>query len=183
MKKLLSGPVIINAVLFQIVWFCCVIGGAKGVLWPAAVSCIVLALWQLHPKRRHATDFMLVGAAIVLGLIVDSTWTYVGFMDFKTHWPSKAIAPIWMLLLWFGFALTLNHSLSWLNKHPLLPAIMGLIGGPMSYLAGLKLGAVSYLDNTLVISVCLALAWAISMTILVKLAQSGTATREDAWSV
>lgn len=183
MKNLLSKPILINAVLFQIVWFCCVIGGAQGILWPAIIACSVLALWQLHPKRRHATDFMLIGAALVLGLIIDSAWILVGFMEFKTHWPSPVVTPIWMLLLWVGFALTLNHSLVWLKQHRLLPAVMGLIGGPMSYLAGLKLGAVNYLNDTTLISGSLGIAWAISMIILVKLSQIKTPESKEAVTV
>jgi len=170
-KKIISWPVIINASLFQVTWFACVFGSAKGLLWPALLCCGTLAVWQLHPKRRHSSDFRLIVSALVLGLVVDSIWINYGLMDFKQQWPLSSIAPVWILCLWVSFALTINHSLSWLCLHPLLPAIMGLIGGPLSYLAGLRLGAVEYLDDTWFISTCLAFAWAISMVILVKISQ------------
>lgn len=171
MKKLLSMPVIINAGLFQVTWFACVLGSAKGLLWPALLSCALLAIWQLQPKRRHPSDLRLIAVAILLGLIIDSAWIKLGLLDFKSQWPSPGIAPAWIIVLWVGFALTVNHSLSWLTAHPLLPASMGLIGGPLSYWAGLRFGAVDYLADPLLISACLGLAWAVSMIILVNVSQ------------
>lgn len=167
--QLLKSPIVVNAALFQGVWFACVIGSAYQLLWPAALSCLVLICWQLHPARRHSTDFKLLGTAIVLGLIVDTIWIQAGFIEFTDPRFIAGVSPMWIVFLWMGFALTINHSLIWLSAHPLLPALMGLIGGPMSYLAGLKLGAVTYLADPMLISACMGVAWAISMSILVKL--------------
>jgi len=172
MNKLLSWPIIINATLFQITWFACVLGSAKGLLWPALLSCLALALWQLHPQRRHPSDVRLVVVGIALGLIVDTIWIQTGLLDFTYQWPWPAISPAWIVLLWLGFALTINHSLAWLNNHPVLPATAGLIGGPLSYLAGMRLGGVEYLNSTLLISVCLGIGWAASVHILVRLSQT-----------
>ena len=90
-------------------------------------------------------------------------------MEFSDKRPIAWLSPIWIVLMWAGFALTINHSLAWLAAHPLLPALMGLFGGPMAYYAGLKLGAVEYLLDPLIVSACLALAWAGALTILVRL--------------
>lgn len=170
MTKLLKSPVVVNAALFQAVWFACVLGSAYGLLWPALLSCGLLMVWQLHPKRRHPSDIKLVVAAMILGFTVDTIWIQAGLMEFTEQRFIDGIAPLWIVSLWMGFALTINHSLVWLFAHPTLPALMGLIGGPMSYLAGLKFGAVEYLDDPLLISACLGLAWAVSMIILVRIA-------------
>jgi len=168
MHKLLIWPVIINAALFQITWFACVVGSAEGLSWPAFAACAVLAIYQLQAKRRHVTDLKLVLVSIVLGLIVDTLWVQSGVLIFTDQRPFAALAPAWIIALWVGFALTINHSLAWLDRTPLLPAVVGAIGGPMSYLAGLKLGAVEYQQGIALISVYLAVAWAISLTILVR---------------
>jgi hypothetical protein len=170
-RKLSKSPMLINAALFQCVWFACVIGSAYQLLWPAALSCLALMVWQLHPIRRHTNDFKLLALSVLLALVVDTTWIQIGFMQFTDQRLIAAISPLWIILLWMGFALTINHSLAWLSLHPLLPVAMGLIGGPLSYYAGLRIGAVEYLRDPLLISACLALAWGLSMVIMVRLGQ------------
>ncbi len=171
MSKLISTNVLVNAVLFQIVWLCCVIGSAYGLTWPAVVSFTALAFWQLAASRRAASDITLLWVALALGLLIDSLWIQIGFMDFYTDGPIDGIAPLWIIILWLGFALTINHSLDWLKVHPLLPAAMGLIGGPLSYYAGLEFGAVDYLGDELLISASLGIAWAVTMIILVRISK------------
>lgn len=168
MKKLLSGPIIINAILFQITWFACALGSAHNLLWPALISCCVLAAYQLHNKRRHDTDLKLVAIAIVLGLLIDSSWLQLNLISYSAQAPFSGIAPLWIITLWIGFALTINHSLSWLSQHPLLPAISGLIFAPLSYFAAEKLGAISFIAEPIVIIITLGVAWAIAMSILVR---------------
>jgi len=51
----------------------------------------------------------------------------------------------------------------------LLPPLLGAIFAPLSYLAGLRLGAVEYLADPLLVSVCIAFIWAIAMTILARI--------------
>jgi len=159
-------PNIVNAVLFQIAWFSSVIGSAHNLLWPGILSCIAFILWQLSPERRHPSDLHLICTAIILGLIVDTLWLQLGFITFSNHWPVNNISPAWMITLWVAFALTINHSLAWLKQHPLLPALMGLIGGPLSYMAGEKLGAVNYQSDSLLICSSIGIVWAIALTTL-----------------
>lgn len=171
MKNLLSGPVIINAVLFQITWFACALGSANNALWPAILSCSALAAYQLQNKHRHHNDVKLIVIAIALGLIIDSAWIQLNFITYAAQFPATGIAPLWIIILWIGFALTINHSLSWLDKHPLLPALSGLIFAPLSYFAGVKFGAINFIASPIIVSVALGIAWAIAMTIMVKISK------------
>lgn len=173
MNKLLKAPIIINAVLFQVLWFACVLGGANNLLWPSIVAGIVMLIWQRKPENQHENDIAVLFVALIMGLVVDTSWSVFGLMEFQDGRPFAPLAPGWILIMWLGFALTINHSMSWLSNHPLLPAAMGLIGGPMAYLAGLRLGAVEYLANFWLISALLAIVWAIALTILVRIGQSG----------
>lgn len=157
---------IINALLFQITWFACVIGSTHQLTWPGALACSCLFLWQWSPKNRHPSDTILIIAAIVLGLFVDSLWLQLNLFSFTYQSPINGVAPAWIIILWIGFALTINHSLGWIKAHPLLPALVGLIGGPLSYLAGAKLGAISYQADHLLICSSLGIAWAIALTFL-----------------
>jgi len=162
-------PSIINAVLFQITWFACVIGSSYNLLWPGVLSCVLLAAYQLVPKRRHPSDLKLVFFAIILGGIIDTLWLQMGFISFNNQWPVNNVSPVWMITLWVAFALTINHSLSWLKQHPLLPALMGLIGGPLSYLAGEKLGALNYHSDTLLVCSSIGIVWSLALTLFYSL--------------
>ena len=165
---MLQANNIVNGILFQGCWLACAIGSARGLTWPALLGFAVLAAWQLQPPRRARSDVKLLGIALVLGLIFDTLWLQLDLLSFTTSTPVAGIAPAWILFLWLAFALTVNHSLVFLKAHPLLPAIMGMIGGPMAYFAGVKFGAISYHGDPLLVSACLALGWALSMIILVR---------------
>lgn len=56
---------------------------------------------------------------------------------------------------------------------------MGFIGGPMAYFAGLRLGAVEYLMNPWLVSLFLAIVWAIALTILVKISHAGSVAEKE----
>jgi len=62
-------------------------------------------------------------------------------LGFNDVWPSQYLSPAWMWALWVLVASTINGSLSWLKGKPILGAILGAIAGPLSYEAGMKLGA------------------------------------------
>lgn len=168
-KSMFKVNVFVNAMLFNVVWIACVAGSAKGLLWPAALSVGLLAAFQLHPKNRHPNDMRLVWASIGLGIVVDSLWVQLGWMEFTEKRPFPNLAPAWIVLLWVGFALTVNHSLKWLMAHPVLPALVGGLAAPITYYAGIKIGAVVYTQSVTLISIGLGIAWAASLTILVEL--------------
>ncbi len=168
LKSMLKVNVFINAMAFNVVWIACVAGSAQQLIWPAALSCAILAAYQLHPKNRHPNDIKLVVISIILGVIVDTLWVQLGYMDFTEKRPFSGLAPAWILFLWVGFALTVNHSLKWLQIHTLLPALVGAIAAPLTYFAGIKIGAVEYTASVVEVSIGLAIAWAIALTILVE---------------
>ncbi len=169
-KSMFRVNVFVNAMLFNGVWLACVVGSSKQLVWPALLSCLVLAVYQLAPKNRHPTDLKLVFLSVFLGVLVDTMWVQFGLMDFTEKRPFPALAPGWIIVLWVGFALTVNHSLKWLKAHPALPAVTGAIAAPLTYFAGIKLGAVEYTASVPLVSGALAVAWGISLTILVKVA-------------
>ena len=67
-----------------------------------------------------------------------------------------------MLALWVAFATTLNHSLRWLMRRPIVAALAGAVFGPVAYLAGEKLGALSLPAPAIALPM-LAAAWCVAM--------------------
>jgi hypothetical protein len=59
-----------------------------------------------------------------------------------------------------SFALTMNGCLNWLHGRYILAAVLGFLGGPLSYFGGIKLGAAtadSLVPVLLVVAFCYAL--------------------------
>jgi hypothetical protein len=142
----------INVILYQLIWFLCVLGGNKG-----AVAALPLLLVHLVTSRTKGADLKMMGFMLFLGLIVDSTLHQVGFFTFtNTGFP----IPLWLMVIWLGLAITPHHSLAWLKYRPLLSAVFGALGGPVAYWAGARLGAASFSWPLLQALPFLAVIWA-----------------------
>ena len=76
---------------------------------------------------------------------------------------SVGLLPLWVAALWLLFAATLNSSLAWLSGRPLLAAALGALAGPLSFKAGVGLGAGEYLTTPLHASAVLAILWSLAL--------------------
>lgn len=162
---------ILNAVLFQLVWFACVWGGASGLWWLAVASVIGFALWQVPRSSAPRTELALVGAAVATGFVVDTAYVVAGLVDYPQPGPWRGVAPIWILALWVGFALTLNHSLAWLKGRPLAAALMGGLAGPFSFWVGAtRFEAAEFVAPAPFVLMILGAAWALLLPGLFALA-------------
>ncbi len=122
-----------NLVLYHVVWFAAVDGAARGHWWWGPLSVVLFAAWQLPQSSQWRADLWLMLAR--RWWVSDSTPCGVqfGFMRYASPQPWPAVAPAWIVALWIGFALTLNHSLYPLKTRPLWSAVLGLTGGPLAY--------------------------------------------------
>lgn len=154
----------------QALWFGAVMGAAQGLLWLAPVLLMGFALWEFHPIRRVYGDFQLMLVAVLIGLILDTTWVKLGWIDFAASWALSERAPLWILLLWAGLALTLNHSLAWLQSRLVLAGFLAGVSSPLSYLAAERLGAVDIATESGVWFIGLGLSWAVALPLLLWLA-------------
>ena len=122
-----------NAISFQLVWIAAVGGAAQGWWWAGPLAVLLFAAWQIPASRTRRADLLLCLIAAAIGFALDSLWTMSGLMRFATPVPSPLFAPVWIVALWVGFALTLNHSLAALKSRLALAAALGAIGGPLAY--------------------------------------------------
>jgi len=149
-----------NFVAYQLAWFAVVIGAAQGYAWAGALAALAVAAVHLA-LRRDPLELKLIGLAAGIGLLVDSTLAMTGQVKFASAWPED-FAPYWMLSLWVAFATTLNHSLRWLMQRPVAAAVAGALGGPLAYLAGAKLGALTLVTPAITLTI-IALLWTVAM--------------------
>lgn len=160
---------IINVVLYQLGWFSCVLGAAWG--YPLVGSLLAMLLIAIHLllAETRETEIMLMICTCLLGVVIDSGQQALGVFSFKTDpdWPLWL--PLWIFVIWAQFATLFHYALYWLTGRYLWAALFGLVGGPLAYWGGVRLGAAQFGDNLLFSITSLALVWALVTPLLVWL--------------
>ena len=87
--------------------------------------------------------------------------------DFVIYKNSINYAPLWIIAMWAGFSITLIYTLDSLQNKYFMAALLGLVGGPLSYQAGDSIGSITINHNYSYI--VLAIAWAIAIPLLLSL--------------
>lgn len=156
-----------NALGFQCVWFATVAGAGSGRPWTGPLAVAIFALLTLALSGQRRADASLLAIVLPFGFALDSVWVGLGLLEFAHSWPSPDWAPLWILSLWAGFALTINHSLAAICQRPALAVTLGAIGGPLAYLAAERgFGAVSLAAPTSVVIGAIGAAWAVTVPLL-----------------
>jgi len=159
----------LNFVAFQLGWFACVLGAANGLPWIGPLVVAGVVGLHLRRARRPLPELQLLLWAMALGLLLDSLLLASGWLRYPSGLWLPGLAPYWIVAMWGLFATTLNLSLGWLRGRPVLAILLGAVGGPLSYLAGEKLGGIELVTRIPALA-ALAVAWAIAMPLLAWLA-------------
>lgn len=165
-----------NLLGYQAVWFIAVIGAGHGWAWPGPISALVFVAWQLRLSDQVRSDAILVVAALAAGCVVDGVLAATGWAVHAS--PTPAVpgggAPIWILSLWAAYAMTLNHSLASLRRHPWLACTLGTVAGPLVYWgAGRTWQALAFASPAWHGLLWLAVGWTGAMAVLIVLARRG----------
>ncbi|MBS3958972.1 MAG: DUF2878 domain-containing protein [Xanthomonadaceae bacterium] len=161
---------LLNFLGFQIVWLAAAWGAGQGLPWLGPTALLVFAVLHLAATPSPARDLRMLAIALPLGIVVDSTFALAGWLDFASPWPWPSLAPVWILAMWLGFALTLHHSMAFLDGRPLAAALLGLVGGPLAYWGAARgFDAVELTAAPLLVYAALALAWALALPLLYHL--------------
>lgn len=160
--------IIINAVVFQIGWLCCVLAGANHVPWLGTSIALLIVAWHVNGAISPRHELTLILFAGLMGAVWDSLLVYAGWLQYPSGTLIEGTAPHWIIAMWLLFATTLNVSLKWLKQRPVLSAAMGAVAGPAAYFAGYKLGGVQ-MPDFIVAMTALALGWALFMPVLMSL--------------
>ncbi|HTY92295.1 MAG TPA: DUF2878 domain-containing protein [Steroidobacteraceae bacterium] len=167
---------LVNYLAFQLGWFSCVEGAARG--HGLAGLCVALLVIAAHLARTpgRAREAALLVLATAVGAVIDSLFVSGERLRFAASPQGSHLPPAWDLVLWPLFATTLNSSLGWLRGRPVLAALCGAIGGPLAYSAAERLGAVRIVAPQVTLP-WLALSWGALTPFLLDMARrlSGTA--------
>ena len=99
----LVGNRLLNALIFQLGWFACVLGG--DLLAVSVTATILFVHGQFFVLARR--EWLLIVGVALVGIFLDGVWVFSGVLDFPQ---AQSIIPIWLVCLWVIFATSLCHS-------------------------------------------------------------------------
>lgn len=156
-------------IAYEALWFAVVIAASRDHGWLASGAGLAFVLWQSVATRERSTTLWLAALAIVLGVVVDGGARALGLVGYAGASPSlfPGCPPCWILGLWAAFAVTLPGPMRWLAGRPAVAALLGAIGGPLSY-AGAQRGwqAVVFPAPAWQGYAWLAVSWGIALALL-----------------
>lgn len=142
-KSLLSRHVLLgqggNFLLFHLLWLAAIFGAVAGSsLWAAAVLVLQIAhgFW-VAPMRW---DIRMMAVGLLVGVLFEVGLIATGLIEYRLQ-PTAWMPPVWILVLWLGFAQAFNHSLAWLSRRLVLASVAGAAASAVSLYAGMALGA------------------------------------------
>lgn len=171
---------VLNLVLYQTGWLACVLGAAWGApWWGIAIAASTLAAHFLLAKdRRQQLRITLLSGLV--GLLLDTTLLNAGVFQFSSGVLVDGLPPLWMTLLWIQFATTFRYCLSWLTPRLLLASAFGLLGAPLAFWAGERMGAIEFLEPRMWNFALLGVGWAVTTPLLFWLTGKLAADSSDA---
>lgn len=160
---------LLNVTIYQVGWFCCVLGAAWGFPIAGALCALLLAGLHLLLAVCRKNEALLMLAACLLGILIDSLQQALGLFSFTRDpvWPFWL--PLWVVVIWAQFATLLRYALHWLTGRYGLAAVLGGLGGPLAYWGGIRLGAASFGDKPILTIMTLSLVWALVTPLLCRL--------------
>ena len=148
----------VNFILFQMLWLSSVLGAANGILWPACVILSLMVVVFLKSKYAHSANLKYVVFSVFFGFVIDSILASSGLIEYNYNLGIAYLAPIWILFLWIGFALTFNHSMAWMFKNKMMANVFIGLGAPLSYFSAAKLSAIE-INNLSLTLVLISVLW------------------------
>jgi hypothetical protein len=139
--------------------------------WLGAASLLLFLAWHLRTPVSPRAELALAGVAGLVGLSADTLFAQAGILAYAEPWPVRGVAPAWIVVMWMNFALTLNVAMRWLHGRYWLAAVLGLVGGPLAYLAGVRLDAAVLSAPGPSAYALIGLTWAFAVPFLVRAAE------------
>ncbi|VUD52802.1 hypothetical protein TDB9533_01706 [Thalassocella blandensis] len=155
------GLLVGNALMFQGAWFALMFASDSQAL---LLMCVLLAI-HYYLYSPSFTEWKVIALVGILGLFIDSFLIHFQYLPLEpNYWLGMTFAPWWLVCLWMAFAMTLYHSMAFLQKHLGITVLLSAIAAPWAYFAGGYLRGVTLTWQGLL---AIAFIWAIWLPALV----------------
>ncbi len=91
--------------------------------------------------------------------MLDTLWALTGLIAFT----GDALMPLWMVALWLMFATVWTQLTRTTTLPGWLLTLLAAVGGPVAYLIGERLGAITFLEPTFIVVSWMAPGWLVLM--------------------
>ena len=156
---------LVNYTLYQMGWFACVLGAASQRPWTGFLMAMILIGAHLALSVERSLEVRLVVLATTVGAVVEMIQIAAGTYRFTSGTVTDALPPPWLLAMWAQLATTFRFSLRGVVTRPVLAMLFGAAGGPIAFLAGERLGAVTLLPPLGLGVLRLSISWAIALVV------------------
>jgi len=152
--------------LFYVAWFWCLWWGVRdhtfiAVIGGAASIIFQLQLFYVSRRQLFYQDLAVVLCTIFCGALIEFLFLNNALLVYTTDSRSYSFfPPLWVLILYPMFGLTVNHSLKFLSARPWLFALAGAIGAPITYLSCRGFGVVLFPEDIERSVAVIAVVWA-----------------------
>lgn len=163
--------ILINAALFNVGWFGCVLSSRWGeplVAVPIVGGILAVHLAVVTPRHTRASEALAIAGVAAIGTLFDTLNFLFGILGFA--WSAGVFVP-WIACFWINFACTLNTSLRWLARMPIVAGVLAVISAPGTYFFGAKLGALTLHETAWIALAVLAIQWAVMLPAMSLLAR------------
>lgn len=163
---------IVHSLLWQGLWLWLVWSAGHGATAaPLLATGLLLALWTWRSGPAGIILLRLVAVGVLWGVVGDGLLAAGNLVSYATPNNLMTWCPAWWILaLWAQFAAALVLPLRRVLTNPLVALGAGLVGGPLAYLGGQALGAISFPSGQLGGLTAVAMAFGIGTPLLVLLA-------------
>jgi hypothetical protein len=162
--------VLLNLALYQLAWFGCVLGAAvREPAWGYATVSLAV-LWHLGRAPKPMRESLLLLAVVAVGALFELLLVQSGWVSMAPELLVAGVLPLWMVALWAAFGTTLNIALRALRDRGGLVAVLALVGAPLAYAAGARLGAFEFNNPPFAIA-AVAAGWALLLPLLLRAAR------------
>lgn len=159
-----------HIVLLQVVWWTTILGGVHLPDYPWVIGLWIPVFFLLYKKGVYSNiDLRAAFVLLGIGLVLDTIWIYLGWIDYIVSWPFPWTCPLWLCILWFTVGFDFRHSLLWVERNPIIGGIITGLSGPSSYWAGAALGIARIPEETAVwFAAGLFVTWAVLFPLFAK---------------
>lgn len=126
------------------------------------VAVLYISAWGYLWQRRGALLLLLV-----VGLLAELFIVVAGLLSFT----GTDYLPYWLVVLWVGFSAMSLVVFGWIGRRYWLGFIAGAVFGPVTYFAGVGLGAATLQAPPWLVGASYSTMWACIMVLILYLIQ------------
>ena len=150
----------VNGIMFYTYWWLSLWGASIGNFYIGPIVAISYFILHFIIVKEKIKELKYLSLCVCIGFIFESILLYTGFLSYKSMM-NFFIVPIWVIILWAGYSLTVFHSFKYMKGRYFLSLIIGALFAPFMHISGDKIEAIILNHDILTSYFVLMLMWSV----------------------